>query len=39
MFKPKEKKKVKDKILSQQKLMSLKGRKVHHPHWEQKAPR
>jgi hypothetical protein len=35
---PKEKKKVKDKISSQQKLTSLKGRKVHHPHWEQKAP-
>jgi hypothetical protein len=30
---------VQDKILSQQKLMSLRGRKVPHPHGEQKAPR
>jgi hypothetical protein len=37
--KSKESERVKDKISSQQKLTSLGGRKVPHPHGEQKAPR
>jgi hypothetical protein len=39
LHKSKERERVKDKILSQQKLTSLRGRKVPHPHGEQKAPR
>jgi hypothetical protein len=34
----KEREQVKDKILSQQKIMSLRGRKAPHPPGEQKAP-
>jgi hypothetical protein len=39
LHKLKERERVEDKILSQQKLTSLRGQKVPHPHGEQKAPR
>jgi hypothetical protein len=38
-YKSKERERVRDKMLSQQKIMSLRGRKAPHPHGEQKAPR
>jgi hypothetical protein len=38
LHKSKERKRIKDKILSQQKLMSLGGQKFQYHHWEQRAP-
>jgi hypothetical protein len=39
LHKSKERERVKDKILSQQRLTNLAGQKVPHPHEEPKAPR
>jgi hypothetical protein len=39
LHKSKERKQIKDKISSQQKLMSLRGQKFQYHHWEQRALR